>query len=158
LLFRRLFAVPGEGSSFSGPSWLGQPRSATTHDFVILDYFNLNLGVGHQSRIQPSLPVQHRLPALPRSWSGPCALGVRSPARLCMLFRRGASQGRGTAVKATTLLPMTAQFGRRSSRDAAGGRTRSVTDRPDAGLRVDAGLTVDEAAALELPRARRNDF
>lgn len=39
-LLPRLFAVPEEGSSFSGPSWLGQPRSATPDDFVVLGDFN----------------------------------------------------------------------------------------------------------------------
>ena len=40
-LLPRLFVVPQEGSSFSGPSWLGQPHSVTPDDFVVLGDFNL---------------------------------------------------------------------------------------------------------------------
>ena len=36
-----LFAVPGEGASFTGPDWLGCGQSPTPTDFVVMGDFNL---------------------------------------------------------------------------------------------------------------------
>lgn len=40
-LLTRLFAVPGEGASSTGPSWLGQSQWATPVEFVVMGDFNL---------------------------------------------------------------------------------------------------------------------
>ena len=40
-LLPRLFAVPHEGASFTGPGWQGQAEVATPADFVVLGDFNL---------------------------------------------------------------------------------------------------------------------
>ena len=40
-LLPRLFAVPHEGASFTGPSWLGQRELVTPTDFCVLGDFNL---------------------------------------------------------------------------------------------------------------------
>lgn len=40
-LLPALFAVPGEGASLSGPSWLGHDRSVDPPEFVVMGDFNL---------------------------------------------------------------------------------------------------------------------